>query len=82
MLLNEVYNKGEWECNEANKARLLEVLRAFPRTESTRKRFIQEMITWSGKYGGLERGDPELQHAAGALYAEGQLFVSSTIALN
>lgn len=71
MLLNEVYNKAEWECNEASKARLLEILHAYPKDEPTRKRFVQEMIAWSGKFGELERGDPELHHAAGALYAEG-----------
>ena len=71
MLLNDVYNKAEWECNEANKARLLEILHAYPKDEPTRKRFVQEMIAWSGKFGELERGDPELHHAAGALYAEG-----------
>ena len=71
MLLNEVYNKGEWKCDESNKAKLLEILHAYPKDEPTRKRFVQEMIAWSGKYGDLERGDPELHHAAGALYAEG-----------
>ena len=70
MLLNDVYNKGEWECNEANKNRLVEVLKAFPRGEPTRKRFVQEMIGWSGKFGELERGDPDLHHAAGSVYAE------------
>jgi golgi to ER traffic protein 4 len=70
MLLNDVYNKAEWECNEANKKRLIEVLKAFPREEPTRKRFVQEMIGWSGKFGELERGDPDLHHEAGALYAE------------
>lgn len=70
MLLNEAYNKGEWECNEANKQRLIDILRAFPPGEPTRKRFLQEMISWSGKFGELERGDPDLHHAAGSLYAE------------
>jgi golgi to ER traffic protein 4 len=70
MLLNDVYNKGEWECNEANKNRLVEILKAFPREEPTRKRFVQEMIGWSGKFGELDRGDPDLHHAAGAVYAE------------
>lgn len=51
--------------------RLIELLREFPSEEPTRKRFIQEMIGWSGKYGPLERGDPELHHAAGSVYAEG-----------
>ena len=58
MLLNDVYIKGEYECNKENKDRLLEVLHAFPKTEPTRKRFVQEMINWSGKHGEIERGDP------------------------
>ncbi|ERF73080.1 hypothetical protein EPUS_06541 [Endocarpon pusillum Z07020] len=70
MLLNDVYNKGERECDQENKERLVGILRAFPREEPTRKRFIQEMIGWSGKFGELERGDPELHYAAGAVYAE------------
>jgi golgi to ER traffic protein 4 len=74
MLLNDVYNKGEWDCNETNKAKLLEILHAYPKEEPTRKRFVQEMITWSSKFGELERGDPELHHAAGALFAEGWFY--------
>lgn len=74
MLLNDVYNKGEWDCNETNKAKLLEILHAYPKEEPTRKRFVQEMITWSSKFGELERGDPALHHAAGALYAEGWFY--------
>jgi hypothetical protein len=29
------------------------------------------MISWGSKFGPLERGDPELHHAAGSVYAEG-----------
>jgi len=72
MLLNDVYVKGEYECNKENKDRLLEVLHAFPKTEPTRKRFVQEMINWSGKHGEIERGDSELHHEAGKMYAQGQ----------
>ena len=74
MLLNEVYNKGEWKCNEPNKSKLLEILHAYPNDDPTRKRYVQEMITWSGRFGEPERGDPELHHAAGALYAEGWFY--------
>ncbi|ETN40502.1 uncharacterized protein HMPREF1541_04779 [Cyphellophora europaea CBS 101466] len=70
MLLNDVYTKGEYECTEENKQRLLEILHAFQKDEPTRKRFVQEMINWSGKFGELERGDPELHNAVGKLYAE------------
>jgi len=74
MLLNEVYLKGEFACDDGNRKRLLEILRAFPKGEPTRKRFVTEMIGWSGRVeGGLERGDPELHHEAGRLYAEGRL---------
>ncbi|OJJ43731.1 hypothetical protein ASPZODRAFT_154251 [Penicilliopsis zonata CBS 506.65] len=78
MLVVEVYNKAEWEISggdddtngRARKKRLIEVLREFPPEEPTRKRFIQEMIGWSQRFGPLERGDPELHHAAGSVYAE------------
>lgn len=52
--------------------RLIEILREFPPEEPTRKRYIQEMISWSSKFGPIERGDPELHHAAGSVYAEGR----------
>lgn len=51
--------------------RLIELLREFPPDEPSRKRYISEMIGWSSKFGPLERGDPELHHAAGSVYAEG-----------
>ena len=51
--------------------RLIELLREFPSEEPTRKRYIQEIIGWSSRYGPLERGDPDLHHAAGSVYAEG-----------
>ncbi|KAJ5985115.1 hypothetical protein N7499_008607 [Penicillium canescens] len=78
MLVLEVYNKAEWEIaggsndteGRSRKKRLIELLREFPSEEPTRKRFIQEMIGWSGKFGPLERGDPELHHAVGSVYAE------------
>ncbi|KAJ6186373.1 hypothetical protein N7519_007674 [Penicillium mononematosum] len=78
MLVLEVYNKAEWEIaggnddaeGRARKKRLIELLREFPSDEPTRKRFIQEMIGWSAKFGPLERGDPDLHHAVGSVYAE------------
>ena len=51
--------------------RLIELLHEFPSEEPTRRRFIQEIIGWSGRFGPLERGDPDLHHAAGSVYAEG-----------
>ncbi|KAL2007210.1 hypothetical protein VTN00DRAFT_8648 [Thermoascus crustaceus] len=77
MMVVEVYNKAGWEIPDeedaaarARKRRLIELLREFPPEEPTRKRFIQETIGWSGRFGPLERGDPELHHAAGSVYAE------------
>ncbi|KAJ5279918.1 hypothetical protein N7478_005290 [Penicillium angulare] len=78
MLVVEVYNKAEWEIsgdtNDAEsrirKKRLIELLREFPSEEPTKKRYIQEIIGWSGRHGPLERGDPDLHHAAGSVYAE------------
>lgn len=51
--------------------RLLSVLRAFPPGEPTKKKFVNEMLAWSSKYGEYPQGDPELHHVAGALFAEG-----------
>jgi hypothetical protein len=51
--------------------RLIELLREFPSEEVSRKRFINEIINWSARFGTLERGDPDLHHAAGSVYAEG-----------
>lgn len=79
MLLNDVYVKGEYECNKENKDRILEILNAFPKNEPTRKRFVQEMIGWSCKASELERGDPELQHAAGSLYAQRQCIMPTVM---
>ncbi|KAI2736100.1 hypothetical protein DTO013E5_7608 [Penicillium roqueforti] len=78
MLVLEVYNKAEWEISGGNddaegrarKKRLIELLREFPSDEPTRKRFIQEIIGWSAKFGPLERGDADLHHAVGSVYAE------------
>ena len=71
MLLNDLYVKCEFECNEENKNRLLDILRAFPSEEPTRKRFVNEMVQWSGKFGEVERGDADVHAEAGRLYAEG-----------
>uniref|UniRef100_A0A093UNY0 Golgi to ER traffic protein 4 n=1 Tax=Talaromyces marneffei PM1 TaxID=1077442 RepID=A0A093UNY0_TALMA len=76
MLVVEVYNKAEWEIipedaeSRGRKKRLIELLREFPPDEPSRKRYITEMISWSSKFGPLERGDPELHHAVGSVYAE------------
>ncbi|KZF21299.1 DUF410-domain-containing protein [Xylona heveae TC161] len=72
MFLMDVYNKAELKPDSGNKGRLTDLLRAFPVEEPTRKRFVNEMISWSSKFGEFAAGDPELHHVAGTLYAEDQ----------
>ena len=57
-------------CCDAGK--LLSLLRAFPPNEPTKKRFVSDMVAWSGKAGDYPNGDPELHHVAGTLFAEGK----------
>ena len=57
-------------CCDAGK--LLGLLRAFPPNEPTKKRFVSDMVAWSGKAGDYPNGDPELHHVAGTLFAEGK----------
>ncbi|KAK2734027.1 hypothetical protein FQN57_001896 [Myotisia sp. PD_48] len=75
MLVLEVYNKAEWRADDEDlgkgrKKRLVELLREFPPDEPTRKRYINEIITWSSKFGDIERGDPDVHHAVGAIFAQ------------
>ena len=55
--------------------RLLTLLRAFPPNEPTKKRFVSEMVAWSGRAGEYPNGDPELHHVAGTLFAEGTQYI-------
>lgn len=50
---------------------LIELLREFPPEEPTRKRYINEIISWSSRFGEIERGDPELHNAVGTIFAQG-----------
>ncbi|KAM5433390.1 hypothetical protein McanMca71_007447 [Microsporum canis] len=75
MLVLEVYNKAGWEVaddetGKERKQRLIELLQEFPPEEPTRKRYINEIISWSSKFGDLERGDPDLHHSIGSIYAQ------------
>ncbi|KAI1998606.1 hypothetical protein LOZ51_002340 [Ophidiomyces ophidiicola] len=70
MLVVDVYNKAEWALSEDAAERLINILREFPPEEPTRKRYINEMVTWSSKFGEIKTGDPEIHHAIGAIYAE------------
>jgi len=69
LFLLDVYGKAEVKPDAASKARLLAILRSFPAGEPTRKRFVNEVISWSVKLGEFPAGDPELHHVAGSIYA-------------
>lgn len=56
--------------------KLFGLLRAFPRGEPTRKRFANEAVAWTARFGEYENGDPDLHHVIGSLYAEGTFAVS------
>lgn len=70
IFLLDVFNKGEVKPDASSKGKLLSLLRAFPKNEPTRKKFIGETIAWSSKFGEYPAGDPEIHHVAGTLYAE------------
>jgi hypothetical protein len=58
----------------SSKGKLLGLLRAFPKDEPTKKKFVGEMIGWSSKFGEYPAGDPEIHHVAGSLHAEGKSY--------
>lgn len=58
-------------CCGVGLGKLISLMRAFPPNEPTKKRFVSEMIAWSGKATEYPNGDPELHHVAGTLFAEG-----------
>ncbi|KAJ4302764.1 hypothetical protein N0V90_001655 [Kalmusia sp. IMI 367209] len=70
IFLLEVFHKSETKPDASSKGKLLSLLRAFPKNEPTRKKFVNEMIGWSAKWGEYPAGDPEIHHVAGTLYAE------------
>ncbi|KAL9641041.1 MAG: hypothetical protein Q9204_000354, partial [Flavoplaca sp. TL-2023a] len=70
IFLIEVLGKGGKGMGVGEKNKLLTILRAFPRREPTKKRFVTEMITWSSSIGEHPLGDPELHHVAGSIFAE------------
>ncbi|KAL8682178.1 MAG: hypothetical protein Q9224_006798, partial [Gallowayella concinna] len=70
IFLIDVLGKGGKECGVGEKSKLLTILRSFPRSEPTKKRFVTEMINWSSKVGDYPFGDPELHHVAGSIFAE------------
>lgn len=72
-----MFHKGEVKPDAASKGKLLTLLRAFPKEEPTRKKFVNEMVAWSSRWGEFPAGDPEIHHVAGSLYAEGMLILWS-----
>ncbi|KAI4282452.1 MAG: hypothetical protein L6R38_002917 [Xanthoria sp. 2 TBL-2021] len=70
IFLIDVLGKGGKEVGVGEKSKLLTILRAFPRGEPTKKRFVTEMINWSSRVGEHPLGDPELHHVAGSIFAE------------
>ena len=72
--LIEIYSKGEKKVDAGNKGKLLNLLRAFPPNEPTKKKYVTEMINWSARAGEYPNGDPELHHVAGTLFAAGMWF--------
>ncbi|CAI6333855.1 unnamed protein product [Periconia digitata] len=70
ILLLDVYHKGEVKCDTESKGKLLGLLRAFPKGEPTRKKFVGELVGWSARTSEYPAGDPEIHHVAGSLYAD------------
>lgn len=70
LFLLEVFTKGDVKPDAASKGKLLSLLRAFPRDEPTRKKFVAELVSWTSKMGEFPAGDPEVHHVAGSLFAE------------
>jgi len=72
-LVTDVYIKAQWPINAENKSRVIEIVKAFPPGEPTRKRYIQELMNWSTKPeiegSHAERGDAELHHETGVVLA-------------
>lgn len=69
----DVYNKAELKPDAASKAKVISILRAFPKGEPTKKKFVNEALAWTSRFGEYPAGDPEVHHVAGTLYAEGTL---------
>ncbi len=71
--LIDVLSKAEKKVDAGTRGKLLGLLRAFPRGEVTRKKYVAEMIGWSARVGDVPVGDPELHHVVGGVYAEGMI---------
>lgn len=73
MYLMEVYDKAELASDAKSKGRLITLLRCFPVGEPTRKRFMNETISWSSRNSEYPAGDPELHHVVGQILADGTM---------
>lgn len=80
--LIDVYTKAGKPVDPANKGRLLNLLRAFPEGEPTKKKFVAEMMGWSTRGGEFGNGDPELHHVAGSLFADGTVYILLSLPLS
>lgn len=73
-LITDVYIKAQWPITSETRSRAVEILKAFPPGEPTRKRFIQELVNWSTRAeiegAHPERGDAELHHEIGVVLAD------------
>jgi hypothetical protein len=70
LLLVEVYKNAQLEPTALSKSRLFELISMLPAEEPSRKRFINESVVWTCKFGQYPAGDPELHHFVGNLYAQ------------
>ncbi|QSL66765.1 hypothetical protein MERGE_001151 [Pneumocystis wakefieldiae] len=71
----KIYNMMELRPDTSSKTRLLDILYLYGSSEPTRKRFINEILSWSSKWGEACVGDADLHHNIGVLLAqEGDLF--------
>ncbi|KAI9782790.1 MAG: hypothetical protein M1816_001700 [Peltula sp. TS41687] len=70
LFLVNVFRDAEIKPDSANKGKLLSLLRLFALDEPSRKRFGEEMISWSAKLGEYPAGDPELHEAIGIMFAQ------------
>lgn len=69
-LLTDVYTKGSYPISDENKTRVIEILKAFPLAEPTRKKYIQELTSWAVRTSDSERGDVDINHEIGLVLAQ------------
>lgn len=68
--LMDVYQKASLPADVTSKARILNLLKAFPVNEPGKKKFVGSIVEWSSKTSDFPAGDPELHHVIGTLFAE------------